>query len=308
MAVMFTLRHTLYDRQHIEAYVMCFFNKSVALVSGLLAMSLCALVAQASDNVTIVTRNDNNARHAINVIKLGLAKADYDYRLNIIEGDYSEDRLEKSLTDGDIDISWMATNQKNEDAFLPVRIPIFKGLLGWRVFIVHQDNQHIFDSVNNLADLQRFTLGQGRTWTDTQILRANNLKVETGNYDGLFMMTDGKRFDAFPRGIHEPWAEIAQRRDLKLTIDENLIVAYKMPYYLFVSPKKPQLANALRRGLRMAIDDGSFDAMFLNDAFIKKTLAEANVKKRRVIELKNPDLPAKTPLDDASLWLNLNSL
>jgi hypothetical protein len=269
---------------------------------------LFSVATFAESTVTLVSREDHNAKHAIRVIQLGLKKANFSHKLVVTPVVYSDDRLDKELTDGTIDIIWSATNTKKEAEFLPVRIPIFKGLLGFRICVLHEDNKNILANVNTLSDLKKFTFGQGRAWTDTDILRTNGFNVETGTYEGLFMMTDGKRFDIFPRGVHEPWAELAARPDLKLTIDENIMLVYKMPFYLFVNPKKPELAEALERGLMLAIDDGSFDEFFYNDPYIQNTLAAAKIKNRRVIELNNPNLPPKTPIDNPKLWIDIAKL
>lgn len=284
-----------------------FFRKPMLLLLAQLLYFFCSPVAAQSE-LTVVSRDDVNARYAIDLIRLGLDKAEYPYRLNIIKEYYSEDKLQTELTKGTIDINWIATNAHYEELYIPVRVPLFKGLLGYRILIVHNDNKNIFSTVKDLEDLKSFTLGQGRTWADSEILRANGLKVETGTYQGLFMMTDGKRFDGFPRGIHEPWAELEENSHLKITIDENIVLTYKMPFYLFVTPGRPELAAALEQGLLAAIADGSFDKKFFNEPFIKKIVESANLQGRTVIELKNPGLPPKTPVNNPALWFDITKI
>lgn len=265
--------------------------------------------AQATNTLRVYSRGDFNANYAIGLLKLGLDKTDYRYQLDIVTtSTVTEDRIEKELGDGTIDVTWSATTIKKEQLFIPVRIPLFKGLLGNRTIIVHRDNKDIFANVKTLDDLRKFTFGQGRNWADSEILRANGLKVENGPYEGLFMMTDGKRFDGFPRGIHEPYSEIEKHPDLKLAVDEHILLVYKMPFYLFVTPKRPELAEALRKGLMLAINDGSFDRYFYENPFIIKTLANSNIKKRTIIELKNPGLPPETPVDNPLLWMDLSKI
>lgn len=266
-------------------------------------------IAQATDTLRLYSRGDFNADYAIGLIKLGLEKTDYLYKLDVVSSStVTEDRIEKELIDGTLDIMWSATTAKKEQLFLPVRIPLFKGLLGNRAIIVHADNKNIFANVKTLEDLRKYTFGQGRNWADTEILRANGLKVENGTYQGLFMMTDGKRFDGFPRGIHEPYTEIQKYPDLKLAVDENILLIYKMPFYLFVTPKKPKLAEALHKGLMLAIHDGSFDKYFYENPFIVQSLANSNIKQRTIIELNNPGLPPETPVDNPLLWMDLSKI
>ena len=258
--------------------------------------------------INLLSRDDLNSRYAIGAIKLGLDKVQYPYRLAINHIKFSEERYQQDAQDGIVDIIWSAANQRLETKLLPIRVPLYKGLLGYRIFMVHKNNKNIFANVNTLADLKKFTFGQGRVWPDTLILRANGLKVETSTYEGLFLMLDGSRFDAFPRAIFEPWAEIEARPNLNLTVDENIVLAYKMPFYLYVSPKNPELAAALEKGLTMAVADGSYDRYFYSDPVIKKALETSGIKKRRLIELKNPNLSDKTPVNKPEFWLDISQI
>ena len=173
----------------------------------------------ADTKINIASRDDFNAIYAIDMIKLALQKAEYPYVLDIERGIHSNDRLEKDLSEGLIDIFWSATNAKLEQQLIPIRVPLYKGLLGHRILVIHNDNKNLFSNVVGLNELRKFNFGQGRDWSDTEILKANGLKVTTGTYEGLFMMTDGKRFDAFPRGILEPWAELATKKDLNAVVN-----------------------------------------------------------------------------------------
>ncbi len=188
-------------------------------------------------------------------------------------------------------------------------MPLFKGLLGHRILIIHKDNAHLFDHVQTYEQALRYKYGQGKGWTDTMIMEANGMEVVTTvRYEGLFYMADGGRFHAFPRGVHEPWGEIASRPELELTVDKNLMFVYTMPYYLFVSPKRPELARAIEQGLLAAIDDGGFDEVFLNNSMVKLVLEKAGLQHRRIFKLDNPELPPKTPLDNPKLWVNVTEL
>ena len=260
-------------------------------------------------NVKVVSRGDDNAAYAIDMIRLGLNKFGTPFNLQIESEALSANKLREELLAGKIDIIWTATNMDMEESALPVRIPLFKGLLGHRILLVHKDNQHLFDNVRSFDQVQTFKFGQGSGWTDTTIMQANGLEVVTATkYEGLFYMTDGKRFDAFPRGVHEPWGEMAARPDLELSVDRNLMFVYKMPYYLIVAPNRPKLAAALESGLHQAIDDGSFDEIFFGNAMVKMVLQYANLQGRRIFTLKNPQLPEKTPLTDEKLWIDISSL
>jgi hypothetical protein len=114
---------------------------------------------------------------------------------------------------------------------------------------------------------------------------------------------EGGRFDAFSRGVHEPFGELASRPELKdLTVEKHLMLVYRMPFYLLVAKENKALARDLEEGLNLAIADGSFDKTFFNDPAVKDVLAKADMKNRRAFYLDNPTLSKETPLDRKELW------
>lgn len=249
--------------------------------------------------------NDND-RYAFAMTKLALS---YELEKIAVQADTGEEktlpRVMSELESGALDIIWTATDREKEEEFLPVRIPLDKGMFGYRIFIIHKNNQYKFNDVNNIDDLKKISLGQGRTWADTKILEANGLKVvKVSKFPSLLYMVDGGRYDAFPRGIHEPWGEIESHPQLQLAVEQQVMLAYKMPFYLFVNKNNHQLAQRLEAGLNKAITDGSFDKLFYAEPGVQKVLQFANLKNRKLIELKNPYLTPETPVARAELWLD----
>ncbi|PCK09193.1 MAG: diguanylate cyclase [Alteromonadaceae bacterium] len=281
----------------------CFFLNGIAIIITWL-IATAAIAAQIT--VRVDSRGDANAVYALEMIRLALDKTGGDYEISINDAEVSALRMRMQTLEGKTDVFWTATSTDLEEEFLPVRVPLYKGLLGYRIFIIHKDNKNLFSNVKTFKDLDAFSFGQGRGWTDTTIMEANGLKVtQVTKYHGLFYMADGKRFDAFPRGVNEPWTEIKSRPDLDLTVDENLMFVYKMPYYLLVSPNRKSLAKRLDRGLKIAISDGSFDEIFFNNETVKLVAEKAKLSGRKIFNLDNPDLPPNTPLTDESLWFNV---
>jgi hypothetical protein len=80
----------------------------------------------------------------------------------------------------------------------------------------------------------------------------------------------------------------------------TLALHYPTAMYFFVSKQRPELAADIRKGLDIALRDGSFEALFLQN--FGEVLKRSRLDKRRVFELKNPLLPPETPLGDARLW------
>jgi hypothetical protein len=273
----------------------------------LLAVSFCV---KAEDGVIRVNEaTDGNGRYAMAMVKLALSKIDSKYKIVSDRAEVTQARNIDDVASGKSDLLWAATNQETEDILLPIRIPLYKGLLGHRIFIINPASQSRFDRVKNYNDLKSFTFGQGNTWADAAILASNGLNVvKTNKYQNLFYMVDGGRFDAFPRGVQEPWQELVDHPTLPLAVEKHIMLVYRMPFYLFVNKQNKKLASDLEAGLNRAIADGSFDQIFLNDPMVKDVLLKANLEHRLVFDLTNPTLPKETPVDRPELWLDIKNL
>jgi len=201
-----------------------------------------------------------------------------------------------------VNITWGSTSVERERDFLPIRIPLRKGLLGYRLALIRQNQQPRFDAVNNLADLQKMAVGQGLGWGDGKLYQTNGFRVVSADYERLFAMVAAGRFDFFPRGLNEVFSEFDQRtRELPgLAVEQGLVLYYPWPEYCFFRRMDTQLAGRIERGLRRMLADGSYERWFeqWNGEWIKR----ARLQERRLIRLVNPFLPKETPLDDPALW------
>ena len=213
-------------------------------------------------------------------------------------------RYEKEIEQGKtIDITWTPTNPQLEEDFLPIRIPLFKGILGYRVFLIRKQDREKFAGIQTLDELKQLRAGMGIDWTDTRILQQNGLNVVTGSsYEGLFEMLINERFDYFPRGIYEAHPEYEGRKKKfpDLFVEETILLHYPYPCYSFVNINNVRLADRVERGLNMMIEDGSFDELFFD--YHQEMIEKSNLKDRRLFKIENPLLPATAPLDRRELW------
>ncbi|WP_208600199.1 substrate-binding periplasmic protein [Pseudomonas anguilliseptica] len=208
-----------------------------------------------------------------------------------------------------VQVMWTMTTREREARLLPIRIPIYRGLIGWRVLMQRGNAAEQLASVENLDELKRFNFGQRHDWPDTAILRANGLKVVTSqHYRGLFQMLAAGRFDLFPREVVVAWQEQARAVEdgLALSIDNHLLLHYPTAFYFFTSRNRADLAADIERGLEAMIADGSFQRLF--EQYHGDTLRQANLHQRRIIELHNPDLPPATPFARKELWFQPKEL
>lgn len=214
------------------------------------------------------------------------------------------DRTFLALIEGEkIHVMAEAVKPDWEEQLIPVRIPIRKGIQGFRTFLIHRDYKEELSRVQTLDDLKRFPTGSGSQWSTTRVLEENGFNVVKGiNYEGLFKMLMEKRFVTFGRGINETPVEYNARKDQfpDLAIEKNLVLYIPLPTYYFVTPKKPELAKRIEEGLTMMIRDGSFDRFFLKH--YGKIIEDAGLKERRLFKLNNPNLDDRTPFDKKEYW------
>lgn len=205
----------------------------------------------------------------------------------------------------EVNVVWSSPSDEREAKFIPIRIPIRKGLLGYRIFLIKKQDREKFASIRTVDELKKMKVGQGHVWNDVKVFKANGFKVVTGPvYDTLFQMLIMGRFDYFSRGISEAPSEYAERKDKlpDLFIEENLLLYYPWPKYFFVSKNTPELAERIERGLRMMIQDGSFDEHFIK--YHRKDIERANLQNRRLFKIHNPLLPSTAPVDQKELWFD----
>jgi len=243
------------------------------------------------------------------VMALEASKADNE-EIDIIFSprDYAQARWINMLqNDKSNFVIWTMTDKEREQQLRPIRIPIFKGLFGYRVLLIRKEEQARFDQVKTVDDLAKFLGGQGTHWPDTLIMQANGLRLTTAETtESLFRMIHAKRFDYFPRGISEAWFELLQRKDTDLIVEENLLLYYPTDIYFFVNKDNEALAQRIEKGMEALIDNGKFDQFFYNHPRVSSGLER--LKGRRIIELKNPFLPAETPVNNPRYWIDLSAL
>lgn len=280
----------------------------LSLIGVFLSLLLIPLESYAKP-LRMVSGDGSIPTYAKGLLKLALSKIPEKYEWDDSAPTNTEARIIQMVVENQLDICWYATTNDFEDRMLPIRIPMYRGLLGYRILMIRKGTQSKFDGIKTIDDLKRVSLGSGRFWADTDVLIANKLNaVRVLKYESLFHMLDGGRFDAFPRGAHEPWAEIKKYPQLDLDVEKNILLVYPNPFYFFVNKSNTELAKNIEKGLRIAIEDGSFEQYFMNDPTVKDVIANANLKNRTVIKLQNPTLPKNTPLDDKSLWFDPFSL
>ena len=277
---------------------------------GRLLGILCCLVLIPAAAATITlprpkTVYDQRDAYPWALLRLALEKSGARYELKIAPVLMTQERvlLEIEKGKGSVDIIATMTSKEREDRMLAVRIPIDKGLNGWRLPLVQASRKELFAQVKDVKDLHALRGVQGHDWPDTPILRANALPVSANSdYESMFRMLAAGRVDYFPRSLMEIFPEATAHR--ALAVDRHIALHYPSATYFFVNRNNLKLANAVRRGLEAAISDGSFDKLF-NQHFAQ-AIQRARMDERQVIELRNPLLPDGLPVEHQDMLIKFN--
>ena len=246
--------------------------------------------------------------YIVNLLKQALSYSpEKNYQLAFYNKNLPKLRVFQSIATNDgIDVIAAGASIDRDKILRPIRFPIMKGLFGWRVPLVNNNNSDLFAQTLSPSTFKKLKIGQLFSWSDTKILESNNLPVEKGShYQGLFYMLDANRFDYFPLSVMEVHDEFDNYKTLNISIDEHILIYYPTAYLFYVNKDNKTLANDINYGLEQSLKDGSFEQLFMQ--YYGKIINQTILEKRKVYKLKNPLLPQKTPLHRKELWLNLST-
>jgi len=276
------------------------------LKRALALLLMVCLLAPAMARTVVYPRaesdSDRRDEYPVQVLRLALRKAHAGYELKPHPVFMLQVRAMQEVEQGaGLDVVWTMTSREREQALLPIRIPIDRGLLGWRLLLVRPGSVPQFAAATSLAQMAALRGGQGADWPDTIILRDAGLTIdESVRYGDLFQKLAAGRIDYFPRSVQEIGGELENHRDQGFVIEPTLALHYPAAMYFFVNKQRTELAADIRKGLEIALRDGSFEALFQRN--FGDALKRSRLGKRRVFEMSNPLLPEQTPLADERLW------
>ncbi|AFT77739.1 amino acid ABC transporter/signal transduction system periplasmic protein [Alteromonas macleodii str. 'Black Sea 11'] len=274
------------------------------------AFALCSFVVTMAEAATWtityprpIDDSDARAQYPIALLKLALDKTGVNYELRPSDRILLTGKAMRQLRENrEVNVVWSMTDSQREKELTPIRIPIAKGLIGLRVFVINQNKKAKFDNVLSLTDMRKLVPIQGEEWPDTKILQANGFNVFTvPEFREAYDMIKQGKGDFFPRSVMEVDAELeAEGRRNNFYLEPSMALYYPTAMYYFVSGSNKTLANLIETGLNRAIDDGSFDALF--ESTYAPILASLGVNERKIFTLENPLLPIETPLTNSALW------
>jgi hypothetical protein len=248
--------------------------------------------------------------YKVKVIKFFLNKSGIKYNISSLKNSVTKPREFKEIQKGKlINVGIFTSSKKYESTLIPIRFPIYKGLIGYRIFIINKKNQKVFEQVKSVEDLKKLICIQGLNWTDADILKSSGFNVYQTRYTNIFGMLElNHEADFFPRGIYEIFFEMDKNSKMypNLTIEKTILLHYPLAMFLYVSPKTPEIAKALKKGFEIAQKDGSLKYLtsgnIIGNYNIKKIISLSRLKHRKIFELPNPFLTDETKKIPEEFW------
>lgn len=228
------------------------------------------------------------------------------YEIKIMPFSMTNDVTFYELSRGtSINITMSRATPDKDHLATPIRIPIRRGILNYRLLVINKDKKDLFNKINSTEQFKQYTAGIHANAVTSEILSVLGFKVTEGaTYDGMFRQLSQNRFDYIPRGVHEAFDELKLREGLvdNLMIEPSLALYMPMPYYIYVSPSYPRLADRIEYGLEKMVEQKLIQRIF--NKYYAEDMKRANLADRKIIHIGNPFLSPQTPLHRKELWID----
>lgn len=214
------------------------------------------------------------------------------YRFKQVDLPYSQERSLHFLNDKNIlDVMHTMTNSDRENKYTAVKVPLLKGLMGYRMLITNDKNLPKIEKITEVQQLKDMIACQGQHWPDSDILEHNGFQVaRVLMFEAMFEMIEKGRCDFFPRGIHEifPEFETFVKQHPNLKIVKSIILQYQAPVYFFVGKEDQELATRIDAGLKRLLNTGRFDELLKKNPITARVFPLEQWQDSRVFQLVNP--------------------
>ena len=258
-------------------------------------------------------QEDTRKKYKIDVITaaLELTKPIYGEYKIITKG--AESNIERAILEiksgKSVNTFFAVTTNEWEENTLPIRIPIRRGILNFRLLTIHKNQVRLFAGINSVDDLKPLKVGVRTGWATANVLKEKGFNVfEAESYSGLFYMLSTGRIDYIPLGINDIFVDLEKRHNElpDLIVQDSLALQITAPLYIFVSPDEKRLAKRLTVGLEMMLENKKLHDIFAD--YYEGDLIKSELSRRHLLKIENNDLPIKTPLNRKELWFEHDKL
>ena len=184
-----------------------------------------------------------------------------------------------------VNLYWLSTNTQLERDLRAIKIPLYKGLNGKRILLIHRELAPQFAAIKTLEQLKAYVGLQQQSWSDYQILVDNGLNIDGSQaYHAMYKALNNKLGDYFPRSVLMVRSEYQNNQSDDIIIEPTLLLSYPNDYYFFLNKDNQQLASQLETGLNTLIANGRFEEIF--SQHFAQRLQGLNLPERHIIYLK----------------------
>lgn len=239
------------------------------------------------------------------VLKLALKKSGDSYTVRIARPVVNQDRALALLESGQLDVVDTAVDPQLEKKFEPIYRPMDRGILGWRIFIVHRDNVNSFAQVRDINDLKKYVAGQGINWPDVAVLEHSGIRVlQAAQIENLFTMAQRKRFDFLPLGANEAYGflKLYGKQTPALQVEQSLVVVYPFANLFYLRKGNAKLRRAIEQGMDDSLQDGELQKLLASHPMFRDAFGKAGLEHRKPIRIDNPNLPSGLLKIDPKWW------
>lgn len=265
----------------------------------LILLTLFSYQVSGQTTVTVIkpqSVEDASHHYFVELLTLALKNGTHEGTTPRVEmkdfGGAGHESLYRLMDLGEVDVSWKGSNKARDLRFLPIRIPLMRGLLGYRVSIIHKNSLDSFKSNARFA-MHNGIACQGKYWPDSDILEHNGFSVtRVTSFQTNFKLVNAGRCDYFPRAIFEGPAELSSVREQypDLRVFDDTLIYYPFPFFYYTTKDKQDLADVIERGLVTMLENGEFDKFMMEHPITRHLFPLSKWQAHPFVTLKNPSL------------------
>ncbi|WP_143871063.1 hypothetical protein [Catenovulum sediminis] len=137
-------------------------NVSTILSAIIYVVCFSSQACQQTLYVPLIESNKDKLITAL--LSLSVNKSGNDICIRQIDKSLTEARKSMFVDKGLIDVQWASKGSRANRLLKPIPEAIFRGLGGYRIFVIRKGEQARFDKIFTLDDLKKLTAGQGDFW------------------------------------------------------------------------------------------------------------------------------------------------
>ncbi|WP_147094848.1 substrate-binding periplasmic protein [Vibrio superstes] len=224
----------------------------------------------------------------------------------------SQDRVLQLLGIGGVlDIVASAPTDERESSFLSVKVPIFMGLLGYRMMIIAPSKLGIFESITKEEELKNLIACQGTAWPDADILEDSGYRVlRVTKFEQMFEKLHSGECDYFPRAITEGYGELEyyneNNPDKPLAKFDSILIHYQVPLMFYTSHNNYELAAKIQYGMEQMVINGELEALLKTHPVTQSAFPLSKWDNAKIFSVPNKRLPKSVPTFNKAMWLSLD--